>query len=150
MIQRIQSIYLLLAAILVTVALCLPVGHFMSADGSVTYPLVPLGIKTSDGFLSTWGLFGILLLASVIVLCAIFLFRNRILQMRVAVFSSVLLGGYYVAIFFFVRVLEEKLDMDFQTAWALFLPVAGILFELLACRGILHDEKMVKAADRLR
>ena len=36
MIQRIQSVYLLLVTILLVVAICLPVGEFIGSDGIAT------------------------------------------------------------------------------------------------------------------
>ena len=89
MIQRIQSVYLLLVAILLVVALCLPVGQFIGSDGIAAHIFKPLGVTLADGnFQSTWGLFGILLLSAIIALCTIFLFRNRMLQVRMTVFGS--------------------------------------------------------------
>ena len=96
MIQRIQSVYLLLVAILLVVALCLPVGQFIGPDGIAANVFKPLGVTLADGnFQSTWGLFGILLLSAIIALCTIFLFRNRMLQVRMTVFGS-LFNGFYL------------------------------------------------------
>ena len=98
MIQRIQSVYLLLATILLVVALCLPMGEFIGADGVTADVFKPLGVTLADGtFHSTWGLFGILLLSAVITLGTIFLFRNRMLQVRMTIFASLLLVGFYIA-----------------------------------------------------
>ena len=67
MIQRIQSVYLLLVTILLVVAICLPVGQFIGSDGIATHVFKPLGVTLADGsFQSTWGLFGILLLSAII------------------------------------------------------------------------------------
>ena len=99
MIQRIQSVYLLLVTILLVVAICMPVGQFIGADGvdSALFSK-PLGVALADGgFQSTWGLFGILLLSALVAFCTIFLFRNRMLQIRMTIFSSILLIGYYIA-----------------------------------------------------
>ena len=61
MIQRIQSVYLLLVTILLVVAICMPVGQFIGADGVTAHVFKPLGVALADGgFQSTWGLFGIL------------------------------------------------------------------------------------------
>lgn len=152
MIQRIQSVYLLVVTILLVVAMCQPVGNFIGADGIATNVFKPLGVALADGsFHSTWGLFSILLLSAVIALCAIFLFRNRMLQVRMTIFSSILLIGYYVAFVVFMFVLQNDLDaMTFQLGWALCLPVVSIVLNYLAFRAIYRDELMVKAADRLR
>lgn len=150
MIQRIQSVYLLLVTILLVVAICLPVGQYIGTDGVTTHIFKPLGVTLANGtFQSTWGLFGILLLSAIIAFCTIFLFRNRMLQVRMTIFSSLLLIGYYIA--FFVFMLKNDLDaMNFQLGWALCLPVICIILNYLAFRAIYRDELMVKAADRLR
>ena len=152
MIQRIQSVYLLLVTILLVVAICLPVGQYVGTDGVTTHIFKPLGVTLADGtFQSTWGLFGILLLSAIIAFCTIFLFRNRMLQVRMTIFSSLLLIGYYIAFFVFMFMLKSDLDaMNFQLGWALCLPVVCIILNYLAFRAIYRDELMVKAADRLR
>ena len=145
MIQRIQSVYLLLVTILLVVAICMPVGQFIGADGVTAHVFKPLG------FQSTWGLFGILLLSALVAFCTIFLFRNRMLQIRMTIFSSILLIGYYIAFCVFMFILKGDLDaMTFQLGWALCLPVVAIILNYLAFRAIYKDEVMVKAADRLR
>ena len=152
MIQRIQSVYLLLVTILLVVAICMPVGQFIGADGVTAHVFKPLGVALADGgFQSTWGLFGILLLSALVAFCTIFLFRNRMLQIRMTIFSSILLIGYYIAFCVFMFILKGDLDaMTFQLGWALCLPVVAIILNYLAFRAIYKDEVMVKAADRLR
>lgn len=152
MIQRIQSVYLLLVTILLVTAICLPVGQFVGSDGITVHVFKPLGVALADGgFQSTWGLFGILLLSAIVALCTIFLFRNRMLQVRITVFGSLLLIGYYIAFFVFMYILKGNLNaMSFQLGWALCLPAVSIILNYLAFRAIYRDELMVKAADRLR
>lgn len=152
MIQRIQSVYLLVVTVLLVVAMCMPVGDFIGADGVTSYVFKPLGVSLADGSShSTWGLFGILLLSAIIALCTIFLFRNRMLQVRMVIFSSILLIGYYVAFGVFLYVLQGDLEaMTFRVGWALCLPVVAIILNYLSFRAIYRDEMMVKAADRLR
>ena len=134
MIQRIQSVYLLVVTVLLVVAMCLPAGHFIAADGVNTLAFKPLGVTLADGgFQSTWGLFGLLL------------------QVRMTIFNSVLLIGYYVVFGVFWYVLKGRLDVTgFQVGWALCLPAVCIILNYLAFRAIYRDEVMVKAADRLR
>lgn len=152
MIQRIQSVYLLVVTILLFVAAFMPVGHFIGADGVSSYAFKPLGVSLPGGeFQSTWGLFGILLLSAIIAFCTIFLFRNRMLQIRMTIFGSILLIGYYVAFVVFMFMLKDSLNaVSYQIGWALCLPVVCIILDYLAFRAIYRDEVMVKAADRLR
>ena len=53
MIQRIQSVYLLLVAILLVVALCLPVGQFIGSDGIAAHIFKPLGLPLSISFFTS-------------------------------------------------------------------------------------------------
>ena len=151
MIQRIQSVYLLLTTVLLLTAAFMPVGEMIEADRVTAHIFKPLGILIAEGnFQSTWGLFGILLLSAVISGCTIFLFRNRMLQIRMTIFSSLMLIGYYIALVFFVYMLKSDLQASFQLGWALCLPLICLVLNYLAFRGIYRDEIMVKAADRLR
>ena len=61
MIQRIQSVYLLLVTILLVVAICMPVGQFIGADGSTAHVFKPSGSDFGRWrtFSLLWGLFGI-------------------------------------------------------------------------------------------
>ena len=124
----------------------------IGADGVTAHVFKPLGVALADGgFQSTWGLFGILLLSALVAFCTIFLFRNRMLQIRMTIFSSILLIGYYIAFCVFMFILKGDLDATaFQLGWALCLPVVAIILNYLALRAIYKDEVMVKAADRLR
>lgn len=152
MIQRIQSVYLLLAAVALVISLCLPAGYFVSNEGIISGTFKPLGVTLTDGTsLSTWGVFVLSLLSALIQVCTIFLYRNRTLQMRMSIFSIVVIVGYYVAFIVFVPALKERLlDTTFQTGWALCLPFISVILTWLAFRAIRHDEELVKATDRLR
>lgn len=151
MIQRIQSIYLLLAAISLVVSLCIPIGYYVNEEGIVMGVFKSLGVTTSDNtFISTWGLFALSLLSALIQVCTIFLFRNRILQIRMSIFSMLVIVGYYIAFLVFTSVLKEKFDATFQLGWSLCLPLISIILTWLAFHAIRHDEELVKATDRLR
>lgn len=151
MIQRIQSVYLLLATIALVIALCMPAGYFVGGSEAEVYPFRPLGVMLAEGSVqSTWGLFGILLLSALIACCTIFLFRNRQLQMRMTVFNGLLLIGYYVAFSVFVYVLKGESSFTFQIGWALCLPLVSIILNYLAFCAIRKDDKMVRDAYRLR
>ena len=150
MIQRIQSVYLLLVAILLVVALCIPVGSYLCPNGYEAGS-TNLGVRMEDGsLLSSWGMFAILLLSAIVALGTIFLFRNRILQIRMTIFNSLLLVGYYLAFVAFLFVFRSRLDASFHLSWGLCLPFVSLVLNYLAIRAIGKDEVLVRAADRLR
>ncbi len=149
MIQRIQSVYLLIVTALLIAALFIPVGHFITPTG-LTSIFKPIGVTMADGgFRSTWGLFGILLLSSIVSICSIFLFRNRNLQIRITIFNSVLITCYYVVFLVFMFALKDK-ETTYQLGWGLILPLISLVFNYMAVRAIYTDEMLVKASDRLR
>lgn len=150
MIQRIQSVYLLLAVLAIIGALCLPVGYFTDTDGVALLAFKPLEITLANGnLLSTWGLFAILLLGAFIPACTVFLYRNRRLQMRMTLFNMLLLIAYHVVLLLFFLMLKNDFA-TFRLNWAICLPLIAIILDWLAFRAIRHDDEMVKAADRIR
>lgn len=149
MIQRIQTVYLLGVVGLLVVGMCLPLGYFTGA-GAAACTFTPLGIRAGDLFHSSWGLFGILLLSSIVALATIFLYKHRMLQIRMTIFNSLLLAGFYVAFIAFFLVLEREPEVSFRIHWALCLPLAGVILNVLAIRAIGRDEVLVRAAGRLR
>lgn len=64
MIQRIQTVYLLIVTGALIAAMCLPMGYFTDTMGEHAFK--PLGVDMHDSFQSTWGLFGILALSGII------------------------------------------------------------------------------------
>lgn len=149
MIQRIQTVYLLLVVALLIISMYLPLGSFIDMDLTV-YKFNPLGVTINSNVHSTWGLFSILLLSAIIAFFSIFLFKNRVLQLRMTVFNTIILIGYYITFTVFLFSIKNDLEANFQIHWALCLPLISIILNYLAIRAIGKDEVLVKAADRLR
>lgn len=170
MIQRIQTVYLLLAAACTVACLCLPIGSFVNGDGETAATLfnlwayqppqiavgqigaAPVLAAQAQGthLFTPWALFAILVLTSVIVLMDIFIYRARLVQSRVAILACILLLAWYGVYAFFAFMLKERFDASFMpTTWAA-LPAVAAIFCYLAFRGILKDEMLVRSLDRLR
>lgn len=147
MIQRIQTVYLLIVVGLLITAMCLPLGFFTDTMGE--HPFKALGIEMAGVSQATWGLFAILVLSTLVALATIFLFKNRILQIRLSIFNSLLLVGFYAAFIAFYFALKSDAAL-FRIGWTLCLPAVSIILNVLAIRAIGRDEVLVKAADRLR
>lgn len=151
MIQRIQSIWLLLAALTIVCLLIVPV--LTDKSGSGTYILYGSGIKFWDGDVidtsTNLPLFISTILAGLVSLVNIFNFRNRTLQKRIASLNIILILG----LSFWLSQLGKQLPGGIEKAeigFGLFLPLLAIIFTLLAIRGIKQDEKLIRSADRLR
>lgn len=152
MIQRVQSLYFLIASILLGASTFLPVGY-MSGDRLIDVDTFkPWGVYFSDGsFHSTWALFLILLSATILELAAIVSFMNRMRQIRIAVFSCILVLGFYACLAYFAYVITGSLENEtFRPSWLLTLPFASLVMNYLAIRAVYSDEFMVRASRKLR
>lgn len=141
MIQRIQSIWLLIVALTAFATYTLKLYSGRLADGTVREFLL------ADNFLLV-----ILIIAlGVLAILCIFLYKNRKLQFRLSV-----LGVIFSIAFLFIEYLKveefketnKTLSGSYQIG--ALLPIIMIIFFILAARGIYKDEKLVKSLDRLR
>ena len=128
MIQRIQTLYLLICFVLTLVC-------------------VFFEIKAEN---HPWALTAIMAVTGVLEFMGIFLFRRRALQMRVCTFCIILLLGWYATYAALAYLVGEGLVGEFRPqVWASIPAITAILL-YLAFRGILHDEMLVRSLDRLR
>ncbi len=142
MIQRIQSIFLLLAAGACFGLLGLP---FAETD-----QVLAQGFFTDADFdiLDHWSLLVLFLGAGLLLVVAIFLYKSRPTQLKLTLVSILLVVGGAVAS---VILLTQSTATDrAEVSFGIALPILAIAFSLLARRGIQRDEKLVRSADRLR
>ena len=152
MIQRIQSLYMLVSAILGVVCLSLPLGRFYTPEGEQVSNLYNLWLRnTENGAVdfSPWALFALLVLVTSLTFLSIFLFSRRALQMRVLSICMVLLVGYYAFLGFLVYMAHTN-GSTFTPNVTAALPFVCIVLDYLAFRGVLKDEMLVRSLDRLR
>lgn len=154
MIQRIQTLHLLLAAALAACAAFLPLATF--AGSGEEFRLYAFGLRAADGTIVQPTLcLGILLwLSLALPLVTIFLFKRRMLQLRLAVVEMVLLLGAQImaGICFFLncRVFSAFEFHAQSVGIPLILPLAAMLPTYLAVRAIFRDELMIRSLDRIR
>jgi hypothetical protein len=153
MIQRIQTIYLLAAVVVGIVCLCLQIGT-VNVEGLVVAREYNLWVvSANDGMThcGVWPLFAVLTLASSVGVYAIFMFHNRVLQARFCVFCSLLIVGWYVIYVVFGQLIADSSKGEhFVPSLTAALPFVAFVLYLLARRAILADERLVRAADRIR
>ncbi|MEL6969818.1 MAG: DUF4293 domain-containing protein [Bacteroidota bacterium] len=143
MIQRIQSIYLFLAAGAAFALFAVPFATTpeVQAD-SVIFADATFNTQDSIAMMAGFGLAGLLLLV------IIFLYNNRKLQMnltKVGIFlAGVGVGGAAQ------RYFSDSAADAAQFAAGVALPALIIIFAFLALRSINKDEKLVRSVDRLR
>lgn len=151
MIQRKQTVFLLIAVIVTVACLCLPVGRFVP-DGMglerTMYNLWIVSPADSGVECSVWALFAIQIITLPVALTAIFMFKNRRAQARLCMFNTLLCIGWYAVYAAFALTLGR--DEHFRLSFAACLPLVSAILYLLARKGILDDERLVRAADRIR
>ncbi|HPN47329.1 MAG TPA: DUF4293 domain-containing protein [Bacteroidales bacterium] len=97
MIQRIQSLYLFVAAVLLTLALFMPWASFFGQEGELfqikAFKVEQILGKGEQSF-PFWALGVLLIIAAALSFVCLFLFKNRRLQSRFCVFNTILLVGF--------------------------------------------------------
>ncbi len=136
MIQRIQSLWLALAAAATFFSIKLPFysGIFQNLTTQINL--------TGQ---STFLLLIFSVLTGVISILSIFLFKKRKLQLKVGL--AALLVSFITILLYF---LEVKKYTSGVYALSMLVILAVPIFLILALRGIYKDEKLVKSLDRLR
>ena len=149
MIQRIQTVYLLIVAILMVLMMSFPVGAFYT--DTAIYEMTNLALVDAGGVsnYAPWALFAILMVVAILSLVTIFAYKKRMFQIRMTLFNIILLIGYYVTAAVFILYSFDEVG-SFTPSWTLCLPAISIILDWLAIRAIGKDEMLVKAYERLR
>ena len=153
MLQRIQTVYLLIIVVLTVATLFLPLAVLQQGDALFSFDASGLSTMIGEPELlyPAWGLFALTAIIAIIALVTIFLYRKRILQIRLCVFNAILMLGFYALFGFFVWILKEELaGAALSVKIALSFPVIALILDYLAIRNIGADEALVRSLDRLR
>jgi len=152
MIQRIQSIWLLLASITVFLLLAIPVAS--SIDGDKEFWIKATGLfQQVNGVVTKITTFTPLLISTIAVgiMCfaVIFSYKKRSIQKRLCIVLMAMVASLSFWTFSYVQKIPGGLaNASFSTGIA--LPILAIAFCALAIRGITKDEMLLRSADRLR
>ena len=146
MIQRIQSVFLLLASAAAFALFAFPFASTQDAV-SASAMFADSQYDLSDNI----ALLILFCLAGGLAFISIFMFKNRKTQLLLGRFAIVAnLIGLVLAIALFMQDRENLGSVDPDDGIGLYLPIAFLVFALLATRFITKDEKLVKSMDRLR
>jgi len=165
MIQRIQSVWLFLAAVSVCLLCFFPVATF-SPDpqyanaNAVMFDFYAYGLDYSPAFseildgvyspLLQYTIIAVLLACAVTPFVAIFMYRNRPRQMQLSRLTMLLNAAPMITFFllsdFFAKEKFAVADYDI----GIYVPISALAFLLVAVRFIKKDDKLVRSADRIR
>jgi hypothetical protein len=151
MIQRIQTLFLLAAAILSGLLLSGDLIR-LTAGNSAVFGLSFMGMGGQGGEVvqRLWPMTVILSVVPLLAFVAIFLYRNRPLQMRLTMLVLLLSIGTLILGAFYVLMLDRKIDITVMWRVKSVFPVITAILAWLAYRAIMKDELKVRSYDRLR
>lgn len=143
MIQRIQSVLLFLSAACFGALFAVP---FASGNGNDLFADKIYNIQDNIGLMVIAGLGAALCLGAILV------FKNRVLQKRMSLLTSILaIGLIGLAVYLLlphINSAESQNQLSYKLGIG--LPVLSLMFSFLASRFIQKDENLVQSMDRLR
>jgi len=159
MIQRIQTIWLLLASVTILALFLFPYVQYFDTDG-IAMALKVNGTLNSTGGQNQLTTSFLFILQTIATVClgilpfvAIFSYKNRKKQVNLLLLTLFLTLLFAIWLYFTansaILAVNKILGMENIGIGALLLPVY-IIFLLLAIKGINRDSKLIKSADRLR
>ena len=160
MIQRIQSVYFLLAAILITLPFFLNIAGITGVNGiSISFNAMEFNsteVVIGDTFLVLPKILSLTIssiIAIILLILALFLYKNRPIQIRLTRITIVLLATIIAQN---ILIVEETikymggLGCTRSYAIGFILPIIAIVFIVLAMKSIKKDEALVKSMNRIR
>jgi hypothetical protein len=150
MIQRIQTLYLLAVVILGIILIWQPVVQLVTPESAEELQIWELNALGGAPLQGLWGLLLSTALIPLLALIDIFLYRKRILQARLNIFTVMLCLGYYGVLAIYIWLAKMSMGVDWHILpWAA-IPLICMVLTIMATRRILKDEALVRAADRIR
>lgn len=152
MIQRIQSIYLLLAGIFPAITFFVPISHYTGQDKSLIMYSLGYDANMCQEMIGNrpYGLLILTVLAVIIPLLTIFGFKNRKRQIHQINLSVLVNIGWYITYAAYAFSISSNMNLDYSFDVCAILPILALISLKLASRAIKKDEALIKAADRIR
>ena len=164
MIQRIQSVYLLIVVILSVLLFFLPIStKIIPVDLSkniskdISYKMNLYGTeKFENGSLTSSDSNLVLLIlnlaAGITSLVIILLYRKRIMQMKLTRLAILFTSAFIVVDFYFSDALGKEYGEAYKPMYlsGSYFPVIQLILLVMAMRAIKKDEDLVRSADRIR
>ena len=143
MVQRIQSVYLLLVAAL-SAALFFVTIYSVETAGTAAPAVQEFKVPSNTIYLILNSIAGLMALVT------IFLYKNRSMQIRLSNLNMLIICIFIGTVFYFAD--HSKADASSLVHYSIgcYFPLIQLVFTFLAMRAIRKDEALVRSADRLR
>ena len=154
MIQRIQTLYLLLALAIQSSVFFSDLGVFCGPERLLALRFSGLFDITDSTsailFQALWPLATLAVVMSLLLLVSIFSFRHRPLQMRLCGIAVGLELGLSGLIYYLCSSIAADSQLEWPFGFIGLLPAVSVIPTILAYRAIHRDELIIKSLDRLR
>ncbi|HCM76956.1 MAG TPA: hypothetical protein DIS90_11275 [Cytophagales bacterium] len=152
--QRKQTVFLVIVGACMAFSIFFPIWR-SHADG-LEKALFPLHYSVTEGEVKTTVYFPYSLTAIFAIAAAtlaffsIGKFHNRLLQIKLGALNSLIMAGSIGSAVYFATDLIKTNQEGGEYGFALYLPIAAMISNMVANRFIKKDEKLVRDSDRLR
>jgi hypothetical protein len=153
MIQRVQTIYLIVSLILIVLIFVVPIAR-LTYDSEQFITFRAIGFYDNASGTYSVQTFSVVILMAVIIFLngfAIFLYKRRVLQGRICIINIILLAGLLaVFIYHLIFFVQRVPGVNWSPGLSFIFPPIAIILTWLALRGIRKDELLVRLSDRIR
>ena len=150
MIQRIQTLFWILAAGGIALMFVSPMAK-LSSNPELSFWLNGFMAEGAEEYARpTWPLGALGVVIMLINLITIFLFKKRELQMRLTIYTMILIVGLVGLGVFYLMVAAKDFNGDIKLMYFSVMPIVSLILNYLAWRGVRKDFLMLKAVDRIR
>lgn len=151
MIQRVQSIFLLLTAILMAVSVSAPMGVLVAQGSDQIFTVYSYCVKSVDVLTNTWGGLFFVSLGILMPFVNIFLFKNRKLQIKLGLVTSLVIVFFYITIGVYAYSIMGRENLILGgVQYGLVLPIVALVLNTMAVSKVKKDEKLVQSLNRIR
>lgn len=160
MIQRVQSIFLLISSICMILFLFLPVWLKLDPTNGEMYKVFSTFMLYQENTESIMQYIylpyaysgGVAVLTVIIAWIEIFKYKNRLTQIKLGTLNSLLMTGSLVFLVYLTYNAQNEILPNILGEYklGLFMPAIALIFNSIANRYIRKDEKLVRSVDRIR
>lgn len=153
MLQRIQSLYLLIVVIALSFMFFFPIANLTMSVGE-SYNFFIYGISSNvNGIASlsiNWTSVTIICILMLNAFVTIFLYKRRLLQVRLTIINIFMMFGSIFLLWYNISKQSELAGADVRYLMPMIVPIICIVLSYLAIRAIGKDEALIKSMDRIR
>lgn len=155
MIQRIQTVFLFLAAILAGVLFFAPIAAFEHGSDLMKLTIYGVGNQTSSQYFSNIYSLPLLILTLLLVaipFITIFMYKKRELQLKLSslnVFLNAILCGM-IFLYYSSNIQKTLVTENISYLFGTYIPLINMVLSILAMRWIKKDIDLIRSIDRLR